>query len=44
MAEAEDALSKYGEVTVDVWPFYVGTVPDSDRATLTVIPPTPSGQ
>ncbi len=44
VAEAEDALSKYGDVTVDVWPFYVATVPDGDRATLTVVPPTPSGQ
>ncbi len=44
VAEAEDALSKYGTVNVDVWPFYVATVPDGDRTTLTVVPPTPSGQ
>jgi hypothetical protein len=44
VVEAEDALSKYGEVTVDVWPFYVATVPDGDRTTLMVVPPTPSGQ
>jgi hypothetical protein len=31
VAEAEDALSKYGTVNVDVWPFYVATVPDGDR-------------
>jgi len=40
--EAEDALAEFGEVTIDVWPFYVATIPDNDRATLTVVPPTPS--
>ncbi len=43
VVEAEEALAAYGEVVVDVWPFYVATIPDGDRATLTVIPPTPSG-
>jgi hypothetical protein len=41
--EAEDALAEYGEVAIEVWPFYVATIPDGDRATLTVIAPTPSG-
>ena len=41
--EAEDALAPYGKVTIDVWPFYVASIPDNDRATLTVVPPTPSG-
>jgi hypothetical protein len=40
--EAEDALARYGKVTVDVWPFYVATIPEGDRATLTVVAPTPS--
>ena len=38
--EAEDALAEYGKVAIDVWPFYVATIPQGDRATLTVVPPT----
>jgi hypothetical protein len=42
VAEAEAALDDHGEVVIDVWPFYVATIPDGDRATLTVVPPTSS--
>ncbi|HEY8169204.1 MAG TPA: hypothetical protein VIF84_10860 [Candidatus Limnocylindrales bacterium] len=41
--EAEDALGAFGAVEIETWPFYVATIPDGDRTTVTVVPPTPSG-
>ncbi len=44
VSEAQAILAPYGNVTVDTWPFYVGSIPTLDgRATLTVSPPQRSG-